>query len=149
MKTTTPLIIGKEVIIKCGGKNKFMVTTMTSNDFLNLSKFQENFHTKRQFCDDKVTPLRFSKVICFLFRAEKPFLMDIKHRMGAAFCTVSLKKRGRLTNATIHLKYSESNKVSKKKLDGIKTLFRFIPPVYDEYYNRLMPCDTDAEEDIV
>lgn len=125
---------------------------MMSEDFLDLSRVQETyFNTKSKFCTDGVTPPRFSKAICFKFDSEEPFQMKLKHLMNEEFLVLNLKKRGRSSIPALHLKRNAPNKINKKKLDDVKSLMQYIPPIYHGYYNGLQSSAEvdDQKEDVV
>lgn len=137
----------REIIIRCGTKHKFIVTMLSNQDMLNLTKLQEHFNTKRKLCDDDKTAPRFSQALCFMFQSNKPYQMQLKHNMNGMFHTLNLQKRGRASTPVIHVKCNEPNKISKKKLDDVKTLMKYIPAIHHTYYNNLIPEENVNEEE--
>ncbi|XP_039283499.1 uncharacterized protein LOC111052342 isoform X2 [Nilaparvata lugens] len=140
----------REIVAKCGTRNKFIVTCLMSEDIFDLTKLQENlFNTKHKFCTDGVTLPRFSKAICFKFDSSKPSEMKLKHKMNEDFLVLNLKKRGRTSASILHMKRNAPNIINKKKLDDVKSLLPYIPPIYHGYYNSLQSAGEDQEEDIM
>ena len=67
--------------------------------------------------------------------------MQIKHDVDEdEYKQVNIAKKGRplqTSLAELEQKYITSLKISKKKIDNIKTLLPYIPPIHHQFYNNL------------
>lgn len=113
---------------------------MEQKDFLGISKLQQNIKT------DAGNKLDFAGVFSFKFDSSTPNKFYVKYAANDSYQAVNLSKKGSpaLFNLDfIPLKYSAP---SKKKLDNIKTLLPFIPPIHHSHFDLLVP-DTNANDE--
>ncbi|CAH1112921.1 unnamed protein product [Psylliodes chrysocephalus] len=87
--------------------------------------------------------LDFSGVYSFQFRAENAKSIFIKHTVNGEFNEVNIAKKGRLVSTPLTplsgliKKYTEPLKIVAKKIQNVKSLLPYIPPVYHPFFNSL------------
>ncbi|CAH1100695.1 unnamed protein product [Psylliodes chrysocephalus] len=111
--------------------------------------------SKKNVTDDK-GPLQFNKVLCFHFESQNPNKMLVKHELNGNFKQVNIGKRGnRLCQQSngilenLKKKYNEPVQLNSKKVEDLKKLMQYIPPVNQNFYlNIFKTASNVATEDI-
>lgn len=82
---------------------------------------------------------------------NKFYFSQIEDHVNEEFLVLNLNKRGRTSTPVLHLKGNAPNKINRKKLDDVKSLLKYIPPIHHGYYNGLLsaPQVEDQEEDVM
>lgn len=130
---------------------KFLVTQISQKDILIVSSLLQNVtKPKKTKCGEEVD---FSSVLAFKFTMETPTSFFIKHAINGDFKEVQFFRVCRPADITLRSlkpKYGGPIKINKKKLLDVKSLLPFVPPVYHDFYNRLIPNEEiDAADDEV
>lgn len=116
--------------------NPFEVIIMTQENFYVFKELQEKI--VRKTVTDTKEKVRFSKIRCFKFSSENPNIMYIKHLINEDYKPVNIGKKGHRNLAsirnTLKMKYKEPIIMNEKKIDNLRHLIPFIPPVYLQFY---------------
>lgn len=136
-----------EVIKEANRKMPFVVTIMEQKDFLNFEPILENIKKNTHTISGK--NVDFSGVFSFLFKAENTKSIFVKHTVGGEYTEVNVVKKGRpavTPLSALSKKYIEPVQLSAKKIQNVKSLLPYIPPVHHPFYNSLS-SNNDATED--
>lgn len=122
-------------------KNKFKVTEMTADKFMNMEQIATML-TKRNVTTDKVK-IDFRQVFQFRFTRDKPLHVHVKlsHNENEPWKIISFQKRGRPTKlheVQLVPLYNGPRPITKAKADDVKSLLPFVPPIYHEFYNNIV-----------
>ncbi|KAL1516415.1 hypothetical protein ABEB36_000333 [Hypothenemus hampei] len=125
---------------------------MSQNDILNVSTLLQNgTKAKKTKCGSLV---QFASVNAFKFCQESPSSFFIQHDLNEGFSKeIKFTKIGRplaISLNTLRQKYQEPLKINKKKMQDLKSLLPYIPPIYHCYYTSLVPSeDVENEDDVL
>ena len=119
-------------------KNRFNVTEMTADKFVNINAVASAM-TKRTVTSDK-QKIDFRQVSQFRFMNDKPQQVQVKlsHDDSEEWKLISFQKRGRpvkLQDVALPPLYTGPRCVPKAKADDVKSLLPYVPPIYHEFYN--------------
>lgn len=105
--------------------------------------------------DDK-EPLQFNKALCFRFESQNPNIMLVKHEFNGKFKQVNIGKRGNKlclqSNEilkSLKNKYDKPVQLNSKKVEDLKKLMQYIPPVNQNFYLNIFKraeCTIDAAD---
>lgn len=137
-----PLVYSPEewqnIIKESNKKRPFNLTVMEQEDFLNGKPLLENI--KKSTSTDEHHSLNFANVFSFLFKSDNKKAFYVKHSVNGVYEPVTVVKKGRpneISVAALKQKYVEPIKIAKKKLENVKSLLPYIPPMYHPFYNSL------------
>jgi hypothetical protein len=121
--------------------NKFEVTDMSSEQFLNMTAVS-HMMTRRTVTTEK-QKVDYRLVSQFRIRRDKPQCVEVRftHDDSEDWQTISLSKRGRpakLEDAILKPVLSGSKPIAKVKVDDVRSLLSFIPPVHHEFYDSIV-----------
>ena len=132
----------QSLIHNCRKKNAFTVREMKREDFLAINKLTRYIINRKQNKDkQKVNWLKFLWI-----RVEKSAPLTYRYRTShnelEQWQVVDLKPvcRGRpadIGRASLQRLYSGPHAINQKKVDDLKELLEFIPPVYHSFYQNL------------
>ena len=138
-----------DIISKANRKTPFEVTDMRQTVFLNFAPILANIKRTTHTNDGK--RLDFANAVSYHFNAENTKIFYIKHNVDEdEYKQVNIAKKGRplqTSLAELEQKYITSLKISKKKIDNIKTLLPYIPPIHNQFYNNLQAMIGETEEE--
>lgn len=137
-----------DIICKSNKKSPFAVTVMKQPDFFCFAPILANI--KKAVHTDDGNNLDFATAFSFHFNNENTKVFHIKHSVNGGYETATITKRGRPVQtslAALNRKYTEPIKISKKKIDNVKSLLPYIPPVHHAFYHSLEADinETEAE----
>lgn len=124
-----------DIVRKSNRKNPFNVVIMNQDEFYS---FDDILLTKKSVTEDR-KPLKFNEVRCFRFDSDYPNTMFIKHTVTGEFLSVNVGKRGTRMSDQVSLnnlkrKYTEPVKLNEKKVQDLKKLLPYIPPINHSFY---------------
>jgi len=122
-------------------KNRFNVTEMTADKFVNINAVATAM-TKRTITTDK-QKIDFRQVSQFRFTKDKPQQVQVKlsHDDSEQWKLISFQKRGRpvkLQDIVLPPLYAGPRSVPKAKADDVKSLLPYVPPICHEFYNGII-----------
>ena len=136
-------------------KNPFTVTPMECCDFVSLKSLAKAFVNRK--INTQKQKVDWLQIRWIQVRNDKPlqYRYRFSHNTLEAWKTVDLKRKqkGRPVNiGQVQLEplYDGARTVNKKKLDDLKSLLPFIPPVHHDFYDELVgggDSDTENEEE--
>ncbi|CAH1987497.1 unnamed protein product, partial [Acanthoscelides obtectus] len=135
-----------DIVKKSNRKNPFGTVLMQQLDFY---KFDSICMTKKNVTVGK-EPIKFSEVRCFKFDSENPNSRFIKHNLNGEFLEVNVRKRGsrlgdqRILN-NLRPEYDVPVALNVKKIQDLKKLLKYIPPVSEQFFVDIVG-DTFAAE---
>lgn len=133
-----------EAVSKSRRINPFTVIVMRQEDFVT---FESIPFAKKKITEEK-EPVKFNQIRCFRFESKFPNIMFIKHILNeASFQHVNIGKRGNKISGYMNIlgslpkKYLQPIELNSKKIKDLKKLLKYIPPVYQDYYRKVIPAD--------
>ena len=141
-----------ELIKESRAKHRFVVNEMTRDKFVNIETVSKML-TKRNVTSDK-QKIDFRQVHQFRFTRGKPQHVEVKlsHDANEQWKLISLQKRGRpakLSEAQLLPLYDGPRPIAKAKVDDVKSLFPYIPPVHHAFYNDIVVDNRKNRTDFV
>jgi hypothetical protein len=125
-------------------KTPFEVTVMQQSDFLCFEPLLGNI--KKALRTKDGGNVNFSGVFSFHFTSENTKVFTVTGEYKELYIT----KSGRpvdIALSSLKNKYTEPLKIPKKKLDNVRSLLPYIPPVHHAFYKKLKCAEGGDEED--
>jgi len=122
-------------------KIKFQVTEMARDEFVDITPLASAL-TKRTVTTEKVK-VDYQTVHQFRISQERPQQLEVKlsHDDGEEWKQISLKKRGgraKLQEVQLSPRYGGSRPIPEVKVDDVKSLLEYVPPIYHQFYNDIV-----------
>ena len=134
-------------------KNPFSVCEMKTSDFLSLKSLKPCIVNRKQ--DTQKNSINWLSIRWIRITKDKPFQFRFRYSLNEleVWKTVNLqrKTKGRpvhMGRITIPQSHPGPRSISQKKLDDLKDLLDFIPPIHHSFYQNLHGEDEiDSESD--
>ena len=122
-------------------KNKFQVTEMARDEFVDITPLASAL-TKCTVTTEKVK-VDYQTVHQFRISQDRPQHLEVKlsHDDCEEWKQISLKKRGgraKLQEVQLSPRYGGSRPIPKAKVDDVKSLLEYVPPIYHQFYNDIV-----------
>ena len=130
-----------QLIAEARTKNPFKVVEMTSSDFVTVSAISKLLTKRTETVDkDKVD---YRLVSQFRILSERPQWLEVRfsHDETESWKAVNLQKRGRptrLKDITLQPILNGAKSVPKPKVDDVRSLLPYIPPIHHSFYNSIV-----------
>ena len=130
-----------ELVKECRTKNQFKVIEMTTDKFVSLDSVAKMM-TKRTVTSNK-EKIDFRQVSQFRMSSNKPLSVEVKlsHDDSEQWKLISFQKRGRpvkLQEVQLLPLYNKPKRIAKAKIDDVRSLCVFIPPIHHDFYNNIV-----------